>query len=343
MSTSAIEPLPPHPDRVATTLAERARLLAASGDGPFQAPPPGSADARIDLKLLWFAARRAVAARGDDETRARLASVESPDLLAGTVQDGTARGVMVALEEAISLCAPAPAAKPLDEDGLDVQRFGPKELRRKKDIVVASGGARIRWSRKRGVLFVDRAHDVHEEDCIRLEDRRDLGTLDGFVADHAERPRLFSPAFLKPELLVHAPTHDRLVLAGRLGRRPDGFPCRLELFGDKQDIAVRMTIDVENRHDDHRLRIRFLSCRNAAAIASDGTPPCRIVFHRGRFFAATTLVRACGRLTVGSRTVPVPMAQCHGTHRHVFRLGGRPWRAPDTVGGEHARRSEMRA
>lgn len=312
-----------HPDRLATTLAVR----ETGGTGPFAAPGAGSADARVDLKLLLHEAREALATRGTAAARQRFEAIDAPDLLAGTVQDGTARGVMVALEEVLSLCSGTPGSRPEDREiDEDAQVFEGKELRRKKDILVASAGSRIRWSRKGGVLLVDREHGVHAEDCIRFEDRRDLGDLDGFVPDTAERPRLFSPAFLKATRLIQGPTFDRLELTGRLGRRADGFPCRIDFVGDKQEPTVRMVVRVTNQRDDHRLRIRFLGCRNEAAVASAGTPGYSEVLAHSRWFLAATLVRSCGRLRVGEGAfVATPGAQVHGELRHEFRLGGAHW------------------
>lgn len=325
----------PHPNRCATTLATR--VPPEAGGGPYEPPGAGSADARVDLKLLLFRARRALETRGTDAARARFRSVDEPDLLAGTVQDGVARGVAVALEEVVALCdgpEPPPPEDEPDEDG--AERFEGRDLRRKKDILVASGGARIRWSRRGGILFVDRDHDVHEEDCIRFEDRRDLGDLDGFAGDPDERPRLFSPAFLRPVVLVHGARRHRLVLEGRLGRRADGYDCRIVFQGDSGESFVRMVVIVRNDRDDHRLRVRFIGCRDPRAIDSDGTPAFSTVRYRSRWFVAATLVRACGRLRVGDREVAVPGAQCHGTHRHEFRLGGRPWRDGEAEASGHA-------
>ena len=315
----------PHPDRLAQTLAQRATLPPDAREGPFQQPDLGSADARVDLKLLAFAAQEAVATRGTGPARARLAEVTgSPDLLAGTVQDGTARGVMLGYEEAISLCAPEPTvasgAPSPGEDATSAQEFGPKDLRRKKDILVASGGSRIRFSRKGGVHYVDRARDLNMEDCVRFEERRDMGTLDGFVPAPDERPRLYSPAFLKPVRLVQGSARDRLELEGRLGRRAHGFPCRIVIEGRKDEPWVRLTVSVRNEHDDHRLRIRLLGFPDFAAIAHRGTPAWEVVAHQGRRFVAATLVRACGRLQVGDRLVAVPAAQCHGWITHELRL-----------------------
>ena len=318
-----LDQLPTHPDRRATTLAVR----EAASEGPHARPGAGSDDARVDLKLLLHQARRGIEERGTDAARRRFAEIDTPDLLAGTIQDGAARGVMVALEEVLSLCSGTagqrPEERPVDDDGTV---FEGRDLRRKKDILVASAGSRIRWSRKAGVLLVDRAHDVHAEDFIRFEDRRDLGDLDGFVPDTTERPRLFSPAFLKPVQLIQGPSFDRLELRGRLGRRSDGFPCRVDFIGDKEEPTVRMVVRVTNQQDDHRLRIRFLGCRNAAAVPSEGTPGYSEVLAHSRWFLAATLVRACGQLRIGSEDfVATPSAQVHGEIRHEFRLGGARW------------------
>lgn len=310
----------PHPDRLAATLAQRAILPSAAWEGPFQQPGLGSADARVDLKLAAFAAREAVATRGTEAARARLREVESgPDLAAGTVQDGTARGLLVAYEEAISLCAAAAAhdVAALDDDA---QVFTGKELRRKKDILVASAGSRIRFSRKGGIHYVDRARNLNLEDCVRFEGRRDAGTLDGFTPHPGERARLFSPAFLKPVRLVQGTAGDRLELEGRLGRRPHGFPCRIVVEGRKDEASLRFTIAVQNVHDDHRLRIRLLGFPDFDTIGHRGTPAWEIVQHEGRRFVAATLVRACGRLLVEDRVVAVPGAQCHGWITHELRL-----------------------
>ena len=324
----------PHPDRAAPTLAVRERLLADAPAGPFQQPGPGSADARVDLKLLWWRARASVAERGTPAARERLAMVESPDLEAGTIQDGTARGVAVALEEAISLCTPRPESvepEPTELAALEHVVVTGKDLRRRREFLVASGGARIRFSRKQGVLFVDRDHDVNAADCIRIEDRRDRGTLDGFVADPDERPRLFSPAYLKPVRFEESPTRTRLHLEGRLGRRPDGFPCRLVVEGRPDRQRVTLRIAIRNDHVDHRLRLRLLGCRNPAVIASEGAPDATLEFRKTRFHIAVTLVRSCGELRVGDAGVPCPSAQVSGWIHHVLHVGGAAWDTPSKV------------
>lgn len=315
----------PHPDRLAPTLAARALLPAAAFAGPFLLPRPGSADARIDLKLLAARARAALAAGGTSEAELRLQGLEGPDLWAGTVQDATARGFQVALEEVISLCrsAPAAAAAPAAAGlaGLAVDVATGRELARRKDILVASGGARMRWSRKLGIHFVDRERGLNLEDAIAFEDRSDRGTLDGFVPDPAERPRLYSPRFLQPVRHERGPDRDQLVLAGRLGPRARGFPARLTFEGRRDERALRLTLELENRCQDHRLRIRFVGFPESPPIRNAAALPLEPVSHdRGRFFACT-LVRACGQLEVGTEIVAVPSAQCLGTVRHEFTLG----------------------
>ncbi len=310
----------PHPDRCAATLATRQQLLSTAGEGPFVVPGPGSDDSRVDLKLLLAKARGALATRGTDQARARIQALDSPDLWAGTIQDGTARGFKVALEEAISLCKP-PAQEPQFDDLLG-KDFDAKILRRKRDILVASGGSRIRFSRKGGILLVDRRFDFNEENCVIFEDRSDLGDLDGFEAKPGERPRLFSPGFLKATRLIQGPERDLLVLEGRLGRRFTGFPCQLILEGQKDESFVRMTVRVQNSHEDHRLRIRFLGKQHPNSIRHAGTPGWESVHHNGRTFVAATLVRACSGLQVGDAKIATPEAQCAGWIEHQFELDG---------------------
>jgi hypothetical protein len=322
-------PAEPHPDRVATTLAERDVLLRDPTRTATQwlQPGPGSADARVDLRLLRHAATRAVELRGTDTARAHIADLDTPDLLTGTVQDGTARGLMARLEEAISLCEPPPdrdTDRDLDaaaQDDPRTQHFSAKDLRRTREILVASAGARIRFSRRTGILLVDRAREIHEEHCIQFEDRSDQGCLDGFEPKEGERARLFSPAFLKPTSLYQGPIADRLVLTGRLGRGPRGFPCRMTLVGRKEEPGIRMRVWIDNRHLDHRMRIRFVGLRDASYIAHRGTPRFELIRYQERTFLAATLLRACGRLRVGDTLVDTPAAQLLGPIEHEFGLG----------------------
>ncbi|MEM7203462.1 MAG: hypothetical protein AAF628_24575 [Planctomycetota bacterium] len=311
----------PHPDRRAATLAQQALLPAEAWVGPFNAPGKGSEDARVDLKLLQWRTDRLLAERGTAAARARLEELQRPDLRAGTVQDGTARGISVALEEAMSLCPPAADARPNPVWTEEAEVLNAKALRRKKDLLVASAGVRVRFSRKRGLLLVDRARDVHSEGVVCFEDRRDRGTLDGFAPASAERPRLFLPNFLVPTAYAQGPAGAGLLLEGRLGRRPQGYRCRLALEGRADERFLRMTVAVENLQDDHRLRIRFRGLGPEYPIGHAGTPAWEPVLQAGRRFMAATLVRACGVLQVGDTTVAVPAAQCRGWVEHRFALG----------------------
>lgn len=306
----------PHPDREAATLALRAD---PAGRGSFQIPGPGSADARIDLKLLAWSANHALTKRGTETAVRRLAGLTGADLWAGTIQDGAARGFMAALEEAISLCAPEEPTADLDRDADKVYRG--KSLQRKRDILVASAGARVRYRRKTGILFVDRENGIHTDDCIRFEDRSDLGDLDGFVPLEGERARLFSPAFLKPVLLRQGEGRDVLVQEGLLGRSARGYACKMITEGRKHERCIRLTVRIENRRQDHRLRIRFLGFQDPGHIEHHCMPVWETVREKGRSFLAASLVRACGRLRVGNGTVETPGAQCLGWIDHGFTIG----------------------
>jgi hypothetical protein len=79
-------------------------------------------------------------------------------------------------------------------------------------------------------------------------------------------------------------------------------------------------VRIDNRHDDHRLRARFLGV------------PSTLIHHRcadvheeaqndAGGFVAFTLVRACDTLLVNGAPVAVPAAQCRGLVEHEFRLG----------------------
>lgn len=318
--------LAPHPDRLACNLAHRKNLLEQGGvPKEVMVPGPGSADARMDLKLLAHRTRQALAERWTAEAEARLAGLSTADLWAGTVQDGTARGFKVALEEALSLCARRPESDSGSEPDPDAEILEGTELARQRDLLVASAGARIRFRPKTGILFVDRQRQIHEEDCIRFEDQTDIGCLDGFVPRPGERPRLFSPAFLKPTRFLRSRTRDELLLTGRLGRRRHGHPCALRILGHKHEAGLRLTVTIHNQHEDHRLRIRFLgfSQPDYLALSEDSSafPPWERVSARGRTFLAITLVRACGRLKVGNDHVPVPEAQCLCQITHELTLG----------------------
>lgn len=322
-----------HPDRRLPTLAHDAAATTA-GAAPgaaVHAPGPGAADCRIDLKLLAFAAQRAMGRSA--AARARLSAYDRmlrPHLWAGTIQDGTARGFMVALEEAIALAPPLPPSPPRPDDPTRMQTFTGTALRKKKDLLVESGGARIRFSRKEGVLFVDRKAGVQSTNCLRFEARTDRGTLDGFVADDGERPRLFSAQFLQPVEYVAGAGYSELVLVGRLGRGPRGFDCRLRFVGRQEETRVRLQLRLDNRQQDHRLRARFLGVP-LALVEHCCTDVHEQVESDAGGFLAFTLVRACGRLRVDDRTeLATPAAQCQGVLEHEFLLG---LQGPGDVGG----------
>ncbi|GAB4153815.1 MAG: hypothetical protein Fur0037_22570 [Planctomycetota bacterium] len=305
-----------HPDRQAPTLAQ-----VRPPGGPFDPPKEGSFDARVDLKLLAHAARRAIGlSEKAREHLARFDEQEHPDLWAGTVRDGVARGFCAALEEAVSLAPPPAPAPPPVVDPLKVKTFVGRELRRKQDLLVASGGARIRFSRRQGVLLVDRERRIESANCLRFDDLRDCGTLDGFEAPPHERPRLFSAQFLHPSVLRQGPDFDELVLDGRLGRTAAGFPVRIVFTGRKSEPFVTLRIALENRHRDHRLRMRLLGVPEDA-VRHSCTDVCRRVDSPAGGFLAFTLVRACGRLSVDGEVVEVPGAQCLCRIEHEFRLG----------------------
>lgn len=308
-----------HPDRELRTLARRDGAAASRHS---EGPGPGAADARIDVKLLLHRVRQALAERGTDAARARFAAIDSPHLLGGTIQDGVARGIAVALDETLDLCEP-PAHSTEEHDdaeAIHTQTWQGRQLRRKKDLLVASASARIRFSRKGGVLLVDRDRDLNAEDCIRFEDRRDQGDLDGFAAVPGDRPRLFSPAFLAPHLYVQGPERTELRLSGRLGRSPAGYPCAIAFSARSAQPGIRMTIRIDNRHDDHRLRLRLLGIP-AGAVRHECTDVWETVQAGSRTFRAATLVRSVGRLRVGERNVAVPEAQCHRSLTHTFWIG----------------------
>lgn len=306
-----------HGDRAAATLANLPAETAA--DGAAAAPGPGAADCRIDQKLLQWRALQAMAA--SPASRAHLAAYASerhPDLWAGTVQDGVARGFMARLEEAIAL---APAAAPLPTLPAGAPVVAGKDLRKRKDLLVKSGGARIRFSRKEGVLFVDRGEALHSTNCLRFEARADHGSLDGFVGADDERPRLFSAQFLQPTRYVDAGSAQELTLAGRIGRGPIGWDCVATLAGFADESFVRLTLRIDNRLAGWRLRARFLGMP-PSAIAHECTPVAETVANDTGGFVAVTLVRAVERLDVDGAGVAVPAAACRGVIEHRFRLGG---------------------
>lgn len=321
-----------HPDRAAATLAQLDATAARRPTGPFALPGAGAADARIDLKLLQWRARSAM--QHSAAARAHLApfaAEQHPDLWAGTVQDGVARGFAVRLEEAIALAGderpPAPAnasaaAPTAAEIAAGARVTTGKDLRKRKDVLIASGGARARFTRKEGLLFVDRADAVHAKNCLAFEARADVGTLDGFAGRADERARLFSAQFLQPQRLVESPAATELELAGRLGRGPIGWPCRLRLRGDPAHDALQLVVRIDHRLPGWRLRARFLGLPGDA-IVHECTPVREVVQNDAGGFVAFTLVRAATELLVDDARVPTPGAACLGPIEHTFWLGRR--------------------
>src|SRR5688572_7806403 len=93
-----------NPDRAAATLAQLLDRAGTADAAPCAAPHASALDCRIDLKLLIARALPAL----DASPRARmhlgaLTAQAHPDLFAGTVQDGVARGFAVRLEECITI------------------------------------------------------------------------------------------------------------------------------------------------------------------------------------------------------------------------------------------------
>lgn len=310
-----------HPDRCAATLANLPALQEEGGAGPFASPGAGSRDCRINLKLLQWAALRACSA--SKAARARLDEFDPmlrPDLWAGAVQDGVANGFAAALEEAISLAPEPPQPPQFTADPVHTQVFEGRELRRKKDLLVKSGAARIRFSRKTGLHFVNRDTDTNLENCLRFEARRDLGTCDEFVAAEDERPRLFSAQFLQPRRYVTAPGGAILQLGGRLGRTQAGWNCEVTLTAFDAEPFVRLYLRVDNYHSDHRLRARFLGL-DPSLITHECTDVREVVANDHGGFVAYTLVRSVGAVEVDGRRTAVPNAQCHGPILHTFLLG----------------------
>ncbi|MCK5944547.1 MAG: hypothetical protein KAI24_21340, partial [Planctomycetes bacterium] len=239
-------PPQPHPDRLAATLLQVLQEQPGGGrDGDgFRPPGPASANCRIDLKLLIHRAQQAMArSAAAREHLAPLDRERHPVLWAGTVPDGVARGFAARLEEACSLAPEPPRDAPDRDDEPDGVTIEGRDLRRKKDLLVASGGARARFTRKGGLLLVDRAHDVHSENGLWFEARRDLGTLDAFAPDIDERARLFSAQFLKPERYRAGERSTELVLAGSLGRGSARWPCRVTLRGATDATTLEITIE----------------------------------------------------------------------------------------------------
>ena len=313
---------PSHPDRRAATLAN---LAGAAPAGAAGCAPPGAGafDCRIELKLLqWRALAAAARSPRAAAHLARWPQAAHPDLWAGTVQDGVARGFAVLLEEAIALAEPEHAPQPPPYPAAGPGVTAGKELRRKKDLLIASGGPRVRFSRKHGLVLVDREGGVHSENFLRFEARADHGTLDGFAGAPDERPRLYSAQFLQPQRYADTPAGQQLVLAGRLGRGPVGWPCEVELTGRADAAALELTVRIHRAPSGWRLRARFLGVA-ADAIEHACTPVHETVQNDAGGFVAFTLVRACTTLLVDGIALAVPGAAGSGTIAHRFRIGSR--------------------
>lgn len=312
-----------HPDRLATTLATLPQARAARPVGASATARAGASDCRIEGKLAqWLALRAAQQSPAAAEHLAAYSPEEFPELWAGTVQDGVARGFQVRLEEACSLAeTTAPAEEPA-QLGDPVTEFTGKELRRKKDILVASVGCRMRFSRKGGLLFVDREHDIHSKNCLWFEARRDVGTLDGFVGADDERARLFSAQYLKPKRFVQSRQFSMLELSGRLGRTAIGWPCRVVITGHAEQPNLQLTIELATTVPNWRLRSRFLGVP-AELVHHHCTPVRELVTTSVGSFVADTLVRSCSTLLVDGQPVAVPDAQSPHAICHTFSLGNR--------------------
>ena len=307
----------PHPDRRAATLLQVLRPDPEPLSEAPAPPGPGSADCRIDLKQRIYRARLAMAdSAAAKEHLAPLAEDDHPDLWAGTVPDGVAMGFAARLEEACSLAKEAVVNTPPDRV---VETLQGDELRRKRDLLVASGEARIRFSRKGGVLLVGRSSSVHSEDCLWFEARRDYGSLDGFVGADDERPRLFSARFLKPIRFARSSHTAELTLAGALGRGATGWECRVTFRGDEREAALRMQIELPRTADGWRLRTRVRGV--PPTFCAHECEPVRELVDgpRGGFFA-DTLIRSCALLRVGDRRVATPAAAATPLP-HQFRFG----------------------
>lgn len=313
-----------HPDRLATTLATLAEARASRPDSAGSPIGPGAADCRVDLKLAQWQALRAA-----DQSPAAAAHLATygkdayPELWAGTVRDGVARGFMVHLEETCSLAGLSgdnsdQSSKTAIESKLTV--FTGKELRRKKDILIASAGCRVRFSRKGGLLFVDREQDINSENCLWFEGRRDSGTLDNFVGADDERARLFSAQFLKPQRFVQGKHYSELELNGRLGRGAIGWPCRIVIVGSSESPSLRVTIELASTVPLWRLRTRWLGVPETL-VHHHCMPVRELVTTEHGGFIADTLSRPCATLLVDGQPVPTPDAASPRAIKHTFSLG----------------------
>ena len=234
------------------------------------------------------------------------------------MQDGAARGFAVHLEEAIALAQPEPDAQPA--------AFTPtrtligKELRRHKDLLVASSGARLRFTKKQGFVFTQRDRGPTSVDCVWFEARRDQGSLDDFVPALDERARLFSARSLQAIEYAVGDGGGRLVLDGRLGRGPIGWPLRLVLAAHADDERLRLTVHLGDAMPGFRVRVRWLGI-GAERVQHECMPVREVVANDHGGFVADTLVRAATTLLVDGEPLATPAAACRGGIEHTFVLG----------------------
>ena len=157
------------------------------------------------------------------------------------------------------------------------------------------------------------------EGALRIEDRTDQGTLEAFVAEDGERPRLFDPKFLKPVLHVRKKGADLLVLRGWLGRGPVEIPCRMVWTGCEPG-PLTLRIALHNDRPNHRVRMRFLGLPRSF-VTHRCTDTFEAIHERGSSFHAVTLLRSCGGLKVDDRIVETPSALSFGWIEHTFVFG----------------------
>jgi hypothetical protein len=302
----------------------------------------GAADCRIDLKLLRWRAAAAAMARSATARHTSLPFPPHahPDLWAGTVQDGTARGFAVRLEEAIALAGRPVALPPqLPPPPAGARVTTGKELKKRKDVLIASAEARVRVTRKEGPA-VRRPR--------RRPARQQLPALRGqrgsrHARRRSRRDRTSGRACSRRSSCNHSDS-SRATQApnwpspGRLGRGPVGWPCLLVLRGDPRRPAVQLTIRIDHRLPGWRLRARFLGVP-LAAIAHACTPVHEVVQNDAGGFVAFTLVRAATRLFVGDDEVATPGAACIGPIQHTFWLGTRGVAPPASASLDRLRRA----
>ncbi|MFK7739106.1 MAG: hypothetical protein AB8H80_02195 [Planctomycetota bacterium] len=327
---------PSHPDRCAATLANLPQAHADRSPDGCRTAGAGAADCRIELKLLqWQAMRAAERSPTAAEHLARLDRDRHPDLWQGTVRDGSALGMLAHLHEVVALAPPpTPPAKADEANELaPAQTFDAKQLRRKKDLLVKSGSTRVRFSRKGGVLLVDREHETHSENCMWFEARRDLGTLDEFVGPEGERARLFSAQFLKPKFYriekfrsgdaKRVREESELLISGRLGSGPAAWPISMRFLGDTSRSAVELQIELPHVPTGWRLRLRTLGV--PSSLLHHHCLPVReqVDTERGGLLC-DTLVRSCDRLRIDDNIIKVPDAGNPRPLRHIFTLGEAP-------------------